>query len=147
LAQTLILTARMVSSSPPPADWGTWQAAGAAPDSSDTPAPQEFYLHELSVEPGWKVEGWASWGLTDPDLQFCPACDPHTVPLLTVATTEWGDSTRSWIPYENQAAVSSRGCSYPDPCQPTTVRIGRGYNQQLYICPAVLEHPHTELTQ
>lgn len=33
----------------------------------------------------------------------------------------------------------------PAPRQPTAVQIGSGYDQQLYICPAAPEHPHSEL--
>lgn len=35
--------------------------------------------------------------------------------------------------------------SNPDPRQPTAVQIGSGYDQQLYVCPAAPEHPHSEL--
>ncbi|MFF3411867.1 hypothetical protein ACFYW8_38070 [Streptomyces sp. NPDC002742] len=33
----------------------------------------------------------------------------------------------------------------PAPRQPTAVQIGSGYDQQLYVCPAAPEHPHSEL--
>lgn len=33
----------------------------------------------------------------------------------------------------------------PAPRQPTAVQIGSGYDQQLYVCPASPEHPHSEL--
>ncbi|MFG2522403.1 non-ribosomal peptide synthetase [Streptomyces sp. NPDC048527] len=94
-------------------DWNTWQAADAAMDSSSAPHPEEFYKNELSVAPGWKVGGWASWGPTDPVPQFCPACDTKMDPLLTIATFEWDDSNRSWIPDEDcadqaRARASSR---------------------------------------
>ncbi|WP_257231724.1 hypothetical protein [Streptomyces sp. Rer75] len=82
-------------------DWSTWQAADAGVDSSYTPYPEEFYRNNLSVAPGWKVGGWASWGPTDPAPRFCPACDTEMDPLLTIATFEWDDSTRSWIPDED----------------------------------------------
>lgn len=127
--------------------WDTWQAAGVTPDSSYAPAPQEFYENELSIAPGWKVRGWAPWGLTDPIPRFCPNCGAAMQPLLTIATTEWDDATRSWIPYENQATASGTGHGYPDPSKPTAVHIGRGYNQQLYYCPVAPEHPHTECMQ
>ena len=55
--------------------------------------------------------------------------------------------SHSWIPQENQAAVSSSGYGCPDPSSPTGVYIGRGYNQQLYVCPAAPEHPHAEWMQ
>ncbi|WP_222871648.1 hypothetical protein [Nonomuraea sp. PA05] len=129
------------------ADGSTWQAAGTALDSSYAPAPQEFYRDALSVAPGWKVGGWASWGLTDPAPQRCPACDTAMEPLLTITTGEWNESTHSWIPYEDRTAASATGHGHPDPCHPTAVQIGRGHSQQLYICPAAPEHPHTELMQ
>ncbi|WP_146178431.1 hypothetical protein [Nonomuraea fuscirosea] len=34
------------------------------------------------------------------------------------------------------AAASSTGYGYPDPSNPAAVQIGRGYNQQFYLCPA-----------
>lgn len=82
-------------------DWSRWQAAGDAVDSRYASYPEEFYSVNLSVAPGWKVGGWAPWGYTDPRPQSCPACDTTLVPLLTVPTCEWDDSTRSWIPDED----------------------------------------------
>ncbi|MEV5315787.1 hypothetical protein [Streptomyces sp. NPDC052610] len=87
----------------PLGDWNTWQAADADVDSSYAPHPESFYRDNLSVAPGWKVGGWASWGPTDPNPQFCLTCESKMVPLLTIATFEWDDSKRSWIPDENQA--------------------------------------------
>ncbi|MFD7458775.1 MULTISPECIES: hypothetical protein [unclassified Streptomyces] len=87
----------------PLGDWSTWQAADADVDSSYAPHPESFYWDNLSVAPGWKVGGWASWGPTDPNPQFCLTCESKMVPLLTIATFEWDDSKRSWIPDENQA--------------------------------------------
>lgn len=45
---------------------GHGQAAGVALDSSYEVAPEEFYIEELSLAPGWKAGGWIRWGLTDP---------------------------------------------------------------------------------
>ncbi|MET9827992.1 hypothetical protein ABZ078_01500 [Streptomyces sp. NPDC006385] len=102
----------------PLGDWSKWQAAGAAVDSSYAPYPEEFYGDHLSVAPGWKVGGWASWGYTDPVPQFCPTCDTKMDPLLTIATFEWDDSTRGWIPeeeYEDQARTRpSPSHAYPE---------------------------------
>lgn len=83
-------------------DWSKWQAAGDAVDSQYASYPEEFYTGNLSVAPGWKVGGWAAWGYTDPRPQSCPACDTTMVPLLTIPTYEWDDSTRSWIPEEDR---------------------------------------------
>jgi hypothetical protein len=167
----------------PLGNWSTWQAANAGVDSSYESCPEEFYRDNLSVAPGWKAGGWTSWGLTDPISQFCPACDTKMDPLLTIATFEWDDSTRGWIPDEDQTRtgpstahtrpqdqalidffrargieVHKRGrvpsdiraaspSTCPVPRQPTGVHIGRGYKQQLYVCPTSPEHPHTELMQ
>ncbi|MFJ4467119.1 hypothetical protein ACIP2X_06280 [Streptomyces sp. NPDC089424] len=81
-------------------DWSRWQTAGAAVDSRYASYPEEFYATDLSVAPGWKVGGWASWGYTDPIPQYCPACDTKMDPLLTVPTYEWDAATRGWIPVE-----------------------------------------------
>lgn len=45
---------------------GHGQAAGVALDSSYEVAPEEFYIEELSLAPGWKAGGWIRWCLTDP---------------------------------------------------------------------------------
>nr|SBO97558.1 hypothetical protein BN4615_P7074 [Nonomuraea gerenzanensis] len=123
-----------------------WGARHKKPDNDDDEG-EATYQYELSVAPGWKVGGWAGWGLTDPVPQNCPACGASMQPLLTIATCEWDAGNHSWIPYEDQAAVSSTGYGYPNPSHPTAVHIGRGDNQQLYVCPAAPEHPHTELMQ
>jgi hypothetical protein len=70
-------------------DWSRWRAAGAAADSSYAVAPEEFYMGELSVSPGWKTGGWTRWGLTDPIPRICPTSGTEMAPLLTIATTEW----------------------------------------------------------
>jgi len=128
----------------PLGDWSRWQAAGV--DDYYAPAPEEFYRNNLSVAPGWKVGGWVSWGLTDPVRRLCAACGTEMDPLLTIATVEWDDSTRSWNLDEDQAHATPP-LSDPVPRNPTAVRIGRGDRQQLYVCPMSVEHPHTELMQ
>ncbi|MFI9206059.1 hypothetical protein [Streptomyces sp. NPDC053048] len=127
-------------------DWSTWQAAGAAPDSSYAPAPEEFYGNVLSIAPGWKTGGWTRWGLTDPVLRICPACDTEMSPLLTIASTEWNDSTRSWITYEEQTHATPSTANV-HPATPAEVEIAGGYDLQLYACPASPDHPHTDLIQ
>ncbi|WP_308344131.1 hypothetical protein [Streptomyces sp. MK37H] len=127
-------------------DRSNWRSAGAIPDNSYVLAPEEFYQNELSVSPGWKVGGWTRWGLTDPDPQFCPACDGQMDPLLTIASAEWDAATRSWVPYEDQAHVTSY-VTDPDPANPAMVEVGGGYDLQLYTCPESPDHAHTGLIQ
>jgi hypothetical protein len=127
-----------------------WGARHKEPGGDYDGGEQAYYQYELSVAPGWKVGGWAPWSFRDPSPQHCPACGTPMLPLLTIATGEWDASNHSWIPYENQAALSSTSHGYPRyprPSNPTAVQIGRGYNQQLYICPVAPEHPHTEWMQ
>ncbi|MFJ5774560.1 hypothetical protein [Streptomyces sp. NPDC093094] len=129
-------------------DWSRWRAAGADDDNPYASEPELFYRFSLSVAPGWKVGGWPSWDATDPDPQYCSACGNRMDPLLSIVTFEEGDDeTRSWFPYGEAADEPSPGSGHFDPGQPTAVQIGSGYDQQLYICPASPEHPHTELMQ
>ncbi|MFI1419734.1 hypothetical protein ACH4VX_17405 [Streptomyces sp. NPDC020731] len=87
-------------------DWSRWEAAGTAVDSSFMDYPSEFYEDHLSVAPGWKVGGWASWGPTDPQPRGCPACGIEMDPLLTIATFEWDDNSRGWVENEDRPRVS-----------------------------------------
>ncbi|MFH0177976.1 hypothetical protein ACIA6D_36800 [Streptomyces cacaoi] len=122
-------------------DWRTWQATGAVVDDSYEIAPEEFYMDELSVAPGWKVGGWPPWGLTDPIARFCVASGTPMSPLLTIASNEW-DASGGWVPYEDQAlaALDDAGVA-----NPPGVQVSRGNQLQLYVCPEF--HSHTDLIQ
>ncbi|MBC2869981.1 hypothetical protein H1R13_35030, partial [Streptomyces mexicanus] len=48
------------------ADVSVWETAGPAWNPAYAIAPHEFYRNQLAYAPGWKVGGWSSWGLTDP---------------------------------------------------------------------------------
>jgi hypothetical protein len=121
------------------------ESAGADPDDPYEPPPEDLYRKELATAPGWKAGGWPSWGLTDPVRQSCPVCGTEMTPLLTIASVEWDDSTRNWIPYEDQERAASS--TYPDSRHPTMIQIGDNYDLQIYACPASPEHPHTEQVQ
>ncbi|TNM28775.1 hypothetical protein [Streptomyces sedi] len=134
------------------ADPGAWRAGGAEADAAGVDGaygslPESFYHRQLSVAPGWKAGGWPSWGYTDPVPRLCAACGADMDPLLTIATFEWDGDQHGWIPFEDQAAASAPRRAGLDPRQPTAVRIGSGYKQQLYVCPVAPEHPHIELMQ
>ncbi|MFI5678028.1 hypothetical protein [Streptomyces cellulosae] len=49
---------------------------------------------------------------------------------------------RGRVPRDARVAPLSTN---PAPRRPTAVQIGSGYDQQLYVCPAAPEHPHSEL--
>ncbi|MGW9373789.1 non-ribosomal peptide synthetase [Streptomyces xanthophaeus] len=89
-------------------DWSSWQVAGAAVDSSYEVAPEELYMDELSLAPGWKVGGWTRWGLSDPVPRICSVCGTEADPLLTIATTEWDADGGSWVPEEDQVHPPNR---------------------------------------
>ncbi|MFF3614780.1 hypothetical protein [Streptomyces sp. NPDC002580] len=101
----------------PLGEWSRWQIAGAAVNQSYESCPEDFYRDTLSVAPGWKVGGWASWGCTDPAPRLCPDCDAEMDPLLTVHTFEWDHNTRSWIPgegREHRARAEPSSTATPD---------------------------------
>ncbi|WP_329201420.1 MULTISPECIES: hypothetical protein [unclassified Streptomyces] len=72
-------------------DPAAWRAAGIVVDDADS---RELYDNALSHAPGWKIGGWASWGLTDPVPRFCVACGTAMTPLLTIASSEWHPTAR-----------------------------------------------------
>ncbi|MFI1189827.1 hypothetical protein [Streptomyces californicus] len=127
-------------------NWKRWQTADI--DSSYAEYPREFYDIHLGNAPGWKVGGWPPWGRTDPNPQYCAACQAQMAPLLTIASQEWdGDQRPSWAPQEDQAAAVGSHYAGQDPAQPTGVEVGSADNMQIYVCPASPEHPHTDLIQ
>ncbi|MEV0320184.1 hypothetical protein ACIBKX_24885 [Streptomyces sp. NPDC050658] len=124
----------------------SWESAGIEWDSSSEHTPKAFYRDTLSISPGWKTGGWTQWGLTDPDPQFCPVCDTQMDPLLTIASAEWSDDTRSWVPHEDQAHITPYVDGL-DPANPPLVELRGGYVLQLYTCPEVPDHAYTGLIQ
>ncbi|MFE5191893.1 non-ribosomal peptide synthetase [Streptomyces sp. NPDC056628] len=144
-------------------DWTAWQTSDAADSAmshlqesfehryaSGLPEAREsefasflpqYYDNELAGAPGWKVGGRPRWGATDPCPRTCPDCGHDMDALLTIATFE-DNAHSSWQPYE----PSDDRSAVPDaPRQPTSIQIGSGYDQQLYICPASAHHRHLEL--
>lgn len=130
--------------------WSARQAGQAIADSRDAMdyanGSDEFYWSELSVAPGWKAGGWSHWGRTDPVPEDCPACGAGMVPLLTIDSAEWDDSTRSWIPYEDRDRTEP-SASCLDPADPAMIMIGDMDSLQLYACPVSPSHPHTARLQ
>lgn len=118
--------------------WGSYathaefEAAMAA-----RPAPPETYSyqHDLSIAPGWKVGGYASWHLTDPARVDCGSCGTPMPPLLTVGHGEW-DGITSWVPLEDRESIGVPGAAGP-----TGVHLGRDA-MRIHTCPADPTHPH-----
>ena len=123
------------------------QQTGAFTDSPSEPPAEDFYRKELAIAPGWKVGGWPGWGPTDPSAQSCPACGTRMVPLLTIASSEWDLSSRSWIPYEDQAHADAVYVGTSRPQLPSMIQIADMNRLQFYACPASPDHPYTERVQ
>ncbi len=54
----------------------------------DAAAPVD-YQYDLSIPPGWRVGGFASWHTTDPSPMNCRACSTPMHLLLTIDSSEW----------------------------------------------------------
>ncbi|MFJ3860391.1 hypothetical protein ACIPRL_29675 [Streptomyces sp. NPDC090085] len=87
---------------------------------------------ELSEDLQEQIGNWRVSQADDEDM------DPHSYYGCVLSTAPcWKVGGRpAWGPTD----PGSRLC-------PTSGQIGHGDEQQLYICPAAQEHPHTELTQ
>ncbi|MFD5142687.1 hypothetical protein [Streptomyces sp. NPDC058401] len=123
-------------------DWSVWQAASVAIDDFYETAPKDFYSNELAEAPGWKVGGWAPWGLTDPIARFCINCGTAMTPLLTIASDECRDYRRSWGPNEDQHIPEF---DTDNVSNPPDIQVSGGNHLQLYICSTC--YTHTDLIQ
>lgn len=125
------------SDSSGPSGFDTYEAYAAAMAAAHADEEDEVtYRGDLSIAPGWKVGGFASWHLTDPADITCGACGTPMPPLLTVAVSEWDGAAESWIPLEDRPAVPDDRIS-----DPVGVYLGRGL-MRVHTCPAAPAHPH-----
>lgn len=106
----------------------------AAEDAEDDES-EITYQGDLSIPPGWKVGGFASWHLTDPARIDC-SCGTPMRPLLTVSSGEWDGSSKSWVPLEDRDRMRARRVN-----DPTGVYVGRGL-LRIFTCPTDPTHPH-----
>ncbi|MFI7238424.1 hypothetical protein [Streptomyces cyaneofuscatus] len=93
------------------------------------------YMSDLSIAPGWKVGGFASWHLTDPAPVDCQVCGTAMPPLLTVHQRECDGASRSWLPIEDRDAEND-----PRVIDPVGVYLGRGL-MRVHTCPTDPSHP------
>ncbi|MEU1125353.1 hypothetical protein ABZ371_17765 [Streptomyces sp. NPDC005899] len=119
----------------PPKRYATYEEYEAATASAGEPEEVD-YMSDLSIAPGWKVGGFASWHLTDPAPVDCAVCDAAMPPLLTVAAGEYDGASRSWLPIEDRDAGHD-----PHVITPSDVYLGRGL-MRVHTCPADPGHPH-----
>ncbi|MFH8474518.1 hypothetical protein [Streptomyces sp. NPDC018000] len=94
------------------------------------------YQYDLSIPPGWRVGGLASWHATDPYPMDCLTCATPMRLLLTIDSSEWDGGSGSWKPLEDRDLR-------PHPfATPTKIRVGRDGELNVFACPADPEHPH-----
>ncbi|WP_175408812.1 hypothetical protein [Streptomyces sp. TRM64462] len=99
-----------------------------------------LYQYDLSIAPGWKAGGYASWHRTDPMPMDCTACGRPMEPLLAIDSTEWDAGSRSWMPLEDRPPNGHRAPHGSH--APTGVTVGRGGELYVFTCPADPGHPH-----
>ncbi|MFI0986375.1 hypothetical protein [Streptomyces exfoliatus] len=130
-----------------PRSYDTYEEYEAAMARARTEEEYEVdYMGDLSIAPGWKVGGFASWHLTDPARVDCAVCGTPMPPLLTVDQWECGGGSRSWLPLEDRDPTDTPDVIGPDVIDPDVidpvgVYLGRG-SMRVHTCPADPEHPH-----
>ncbi|MFD5140583.1 hypothetical protein ACFWMX_30795 [Streptomyces sp. NPDC058378] len=122
--------------SAPPASYATYEEYEEAMAAAEAAEPEEInYMSDLSIAPGWKVGGFASWHLTDPAPVDCEVCGAAMPPLLTVNMWECDGASRSWLPIEDRDGDDAYATN------PTEVYLGRGL-MRVHTCPTDPAHPH-----
>ncbi|MFF7901915.1 hypothetical protein ACIP4X_27455 [Streptomyces sp. NPDC088817] len=107
-----------------------------AEQSADEAAAEPLnYQCDLSLPPGWRAGGFASWHTTDPSPMNCPTCSTSMHLLLTIDSSEW-DGSSSWKPLEEQDLPTHLYAS------PTEVTVGRWGELNIFACPKEPSHPH-----
>ncbi|GAA1186171.1 hypothetical protein F4556_007198 [Kitasatospora gansuensis] len=107
-----------------------------AEQSADDAAEPIGYQYDLSIPPGWRVGGFASWHVTDPSPMNCRACRTPMDLLLTIDSSEWDGGSGSWKPLEDRDLPTHRYAT------PTGVVVGRFGELNIFVCPTDPRHPH-----
>ncbi|WP_336053058.1 hypothetical protein [Streptomyces sp. CA2R101] len=92
------------------------------------------YQYDLSIAPGCKAGGWASWHLTDPASVDC-RCGASMDLLLSFDSSEWDGGSKSWRPLEDAEA------DHVGVCEPTGLTPGRWGALRIFLCPVDPTHP------
>jgi hypothetical protein len=121
--------------------WEDAFAEEAEQTADESTAEPLGYQYDLSIPPGWRVGGFASWHVTDPYPMDCLTCTTPMHLLLTIDSSEWDGGSDSWRPLEDQNQPTHR-CATP-----TEVTVGRWGELNVFACPNDPEHPHRWSTQ
>jgi hypothetical protein len=112
------------------------EAEEASDEDSAERAEPVAYQYDLSIPPGWRVGGFASWHLTDPSPMNCLTCAQPMHLLLTVDSSEWDGGSGSWKPLEDRDSPTHRSAT------PAEVTVGRWGELNVFACPEDPRHPH-----
>ncbi|WP_240139622.1 hypothetical protein [Streptomyces sp. MUM 178J] len=116
--------------------WDEAQEDEAEQSDGEDRAEPLGYQYDLSIPPGWRVGGFASWHRTDPYPMNCLTCATPMNLLLTVDSTEWDEGSGSWTPLEERGLP-------PHPfASPTEFHVGRSGELNFFTCPVAPGHPH-----
>jgi hypothetical protein len=110
---------------------------GYGEEGGERGAEPPAYQYDLSIPPGWRAGGFASWHLTDPAPMNCRACATPMELLLTIDSSEWDGGSRSWMPLEDRNLPEHLRSATP-----TEVTVGRWGELNIFACPADPGHPH-----
>ncbi|MFI8007904.1 hypothetical protein [Streptomyces sp. NPDC086010] len=126
--------------------WPRWGATDATPRPCPSCGRDMDALLTIATFEGYDDSSWLPHEVRE-DREHTSPSTRHTGPEGQAAIdffhaqgAELHD--RGHVPRD--APVAPRPTN-PAPRQPTAVQIGSGYDQQLYVCPAAPEHPHSEL--
>ena len=103
------------------------------------------YQYDLSIPPGWRVGGFASWHSTDPYPMDCLTCAAPMHLLLTIDSSEWDGGSGSWKPLEDTDGDTYR---HATPTEVTEVVSANSTSSSARGSrpPAPLEHPVAGVT-
>ncbi|GAA1274518.1 hypothetical protein GCM10009665_72480 [Kitasatospora nipponensis] len=113
-----------------------WEERQERKADKDPDADVLTYQHDLSIPPGYRVGGFASWHSTDPHAMTCAACGTSMALLVTLDSREW-DGCISWMPVEDGHLPE-----YLRDPRPARLAFGRYGLLNVFTCPARPEHPH-----
>ncbi len=116
--------------------WDAAQEEKAEQSTAENTARPIGYQYDLSIPPGWRAGGFASWHATDPHPMDCLRCGTPMHLLLTIDSSERGGGSGSWKPLEGGDPPTHWAAV------PTQVTVGRWGELNVCACPADPEHPH-----
>ncbi|MEU2622819.1 hypothetical protein ABZ642_32635 [Streptomyces sp. NPDC007157] len=96
------------------------------------------YDADFAVAPGWKVGGFARWGVTGPQELVCSCGSPMEL-LLAIGSAEWEGVRGSWTPLGEATSAGAEGAAARTP---TRVVVGRGGSLLVFVCLGDPAHGH-----